>query len=221
MVNPDKTQSKRVAGLMSSEFPHLWKNLKQCAMLMGIFCQLAATWPAHAGTGATVSGIPTTPYSQPSDSSTGVTRATSANKGMTCSLGYVLSGSSCVAVAALVPVQSCPYGQTWSGNACVEISSFYPTPPKTCPSGQYLSGGLCLAVPVVCPTGEVLSGGVCKLWANGGGSPCSSQPSYIQYLPCPNSQGLITQTNSGTLCDASTAYTWAMSGWVTTGNTCL
>lgn len=210
MVNQQNVQCKGFSGSLLRASSHFTTQLVNVALIATIVLLLIASPTVKAQ-------VQLPPV--PADSSAGVTRATSANKGMICATGYVLSGSSCVLLAALVPVPSCAYGKTWSGSACVDIAGFFPAP-KTCPSGQYLSGGLCVAVPVVCPTGQVLSGGVCKLWANGGGSPCSSQPVYTQYLPCPSSQGSITQNNSGTVCDASTAYNWAMSGWVTTANTC-
>ena len=78
-----------------------------------------------------------------------MTQATSANKGMQCATGQVLSGGACVPLSQLVPNTSCAYGQVSSGGSCVPLSTL--TPPTTsCPTGYVLSGGNC--VPLSSPT---------------------------------------------------------------------
>lgn len=207
MVNTVKGQSKRLRGLII-----------QSAIMAGIVCQLLAIWPAHAESGATVPGIPTTPYNLPSDSSLGVTKATSADGGMGCSSGYALSGGSCVLLSTLVPPTECPSGQIASGEACVPASNFVPVVP-TCPTGQMLSGTTCIPV-IQCPTGLVLSNNQCIPWGTGGLAFCPPQPVETRYVSCPAPQiGSITQRNVGTTCDQAT-HVWGMSGWMTSNNNC-
>lgn len=176
--------------------------LKVAAAVLGIACHFGPAYAQAQLSGATAPGVPTTPYARPDDSTSGVTQATPANQAMTCQTGYVVSGGQCVALVTLIPpTPECAYGQVRSGGTCVALPT-QPTPPTNCPSGQVLSGGVCVPLPTN-PTPT-----------------CATQPDTTQYIPCPYGQtGSIVQSRSGT-CNASTSYTWSMTGWSTTSNTC-
>lgn len=182
------------------------QHLQRAAAAIGIALQMASAGSAFAVEtsnliGATVPGVPTTTYTRPNDSTTGVTQATSANTAMQCGAGLVLSGGSCVPLASLVPPpSSCPYGQVMSGGSCIPLPS--PPPPGIqCPTGFVLSGGSCVPLVTSTPT-------------------CAAQPATTQYVPCPTGQtGGITQSRTGT-CNSSTGYVWSMSTWSTTSSTC-
>lgn len=176
--------------------------LKVAAAVLGIACHFGSVNAQVQLPGATAPGVPTTPYARPDDSTTGVTQATPANRAMTCQTGHVVSGGQCVALATLIPsTPDCAYGQVRSGGTCVAL------PTQTTP-------------PTNCPTGQVLSGGVCVPLNNNPTPTCAAQPDTTQYIPCPSGQtGSIVQSRNGT-CNASTSYTWSMTGWSTTSNSC-
>lgn len=176
--------------------------LKVAAAVLGIACHFGSAYAQVQSPGATAPGVPTTPYARPDDSTTGVTQATPANRAMTCQTGYVVSGGQCVALTTLIPpTPECAYGQVRSGGQCIALP---PTQPAQ----------------INCPSGQVLSGGVCVPMQSNPTPTCATQPELTQYIPCPSGQtGSIVQTRSGT-CNATTSYTWSMTGWSTTSNSC-
>lgn len=175
------------------------------AATLGIAVQLASAGTAYGQqalpTGA-VPGVPTTPYTRPSDSTTGVTQATSHRDWLqTCAAGTVLSGTSCV---PLPTTPSCAYGQVYTGGSCVPIGSFSP-PPTNCPTGFVLSGESCVPLPTGAPAPA---------------PSCGTQPITTQVIPCPSGQtGQVTQNRTAS-CTAGTGWSWQMGAWSTTSSTC-
>src|ERR1035437_10493815 len=123
MINQQNVQCKGFSGSLLPASSHFRTQLVNVLLIATIVLLMIAS--------PTVKAQVQLPPA-PADSSAGVTRATSANKGMICATGYVLSGSSCVLLAALVPVPSCAYGKTWPGGRGAVFPGFF-LRPKTVP----------------------------------------------------------------------------------------
>lgn len=199
-------EKKTAAQTVSTYRANLKKSrrLRQGIAVLWGLAMMAGTSFAQTGqvvVGATAAGVPTTPYARPDDSTSGVTQAVGPIVNTSCAAGLVYSGGSCVALPAAPTLPTCSYGQVWSGGQCVTVQTLNP-PTTACSTGFVLSGGVCVALPA--PTTPT----------------CGTQPETNQLLPCAAGQtGSIGQSRSGT-CNAATGYSWSMSAWSTTSNTC-
>jgi hypothetical protein len=196
--NPDMTAASEMTWSRAAQFARL-ATLGAATALVA----LPSFGDVLSPIGASVPGISSQALpTQPGDSVSGVTQALPANQAMSCGIGLVLSGGSCVPISTLLPpAPTCSYGQVLTGGVCAPINGFTP-PPTNCASGTVLSGGSCV------PLASAPTPG------------CATSPPIAQSLPCAAGYtGGITQSRTGS-CNAATGYSWNMNAWTTVSNTC-